>query len=421
MLTRIEIDGFKSFRRFALDLGPLRVVVGPNSAGKSNLFDALQLLSRLAEMDVYSALKKGRGRVRDQFTRQRDGSGTKITLAAEFLLPDLEGANRLRYEVTLGRKEQASGVEALNIVHEELLVLGRQEDAKLANMNPALHQLARYEQSGLVYSTGWSVGIGPADSKDESQTEPCARFYGHTFVPLMDGQTVLYASPNDPFVDALRAEFANWRFLHVAASSLRGPSERAAGPMLAPDGSNLPTVLAAMPPETFAQVQAEFTGLVPGARGLDVVAVEDEFHVEVEFNDGLRMPARVLSDGTLRILAFLVLLRTAPKGALVAIEEPENGIHPARLRLFLDKLRAASTADRSLQLLLNSHSPTVLAALRDEPSCLLFADLIRAEDGLRRTRIRAVSTTQPSDHGATQVSLREIDRLLKTAQPEGQE
>ncbi len=57
MLTRIEIDGFKSFRGFSLEISPLQAIVGPNSAGKSNLFDALQLVARLSCMDAYSAMK----------------------------------------------------------------------------------------------------------------------------------------------------------------------------------------------------------------------------------------------------------------------------------------------------------------------------------------------------------------------------
>ena len=45
MLTRIEIDSFKTFEGFGLDLGPMQVILGPNASGKSNLFDAIRLLS----------------------------------------------------------------------------------------------------------------------------------------------------------------------------------------------------------------------------------------------------------------------------------------------------------------------------------------------------------------------------------------
>ncbi len=64
MITRIEIDGFKTFRKFYLNLAPLQVIVGPNGAGKSNLFDALRLLSRLVDSDLRTAFQDLRGEAR---------------------------------------------------------------------------------------------------------------------------------------------------------------------------------------------------------------------------------------------------------------------------------------------------------------------------------------------------------------------
>ena len=52
MLTRLEIDGFKTFENLAIDFLPFTVVLGSNAAGKSNLFDAIRLLSLLATRDV---------------------------------------------------------------------------------------------------------------------------------------------------------------------------------------------------------------------------------------------------------------------------------------------------------------------------------------------------------------------------------
>jgi len=53
VITRIEIDGFKTFDGFALDLRPFTAVVGPNASGKSNLFDAIEFVSRLvAQADI---------------------------------------------------------------------------------------------------------------------------------------------------------------------------------------------------------------------------------------------------------------------------------------------------------------------------------------------------------------------------------
>jgi predicted ATPase len=87
MFTRIEIDGFKSFESFALDLRPFSVVVGANAAGKSNLFDALRLLARLAETDVRTSLQDLRGEPHELFRLEADGTASKsMRFAVEILL-----------------------------------------------------------------------------------------------------------------------------------------------------------------------------------------------------------------------------------------------------------------------------------------------------------------------------------------------
>lgn len=61
MITRIEIDGFKSFHQFAVDLRPFQVFIGPNGVGKSNLFDAIVLLSNLSNhVSLYDAFRVSR-------------------------------------------------------------------------------------------------------------------------------------------------------------------------------------------------------------------------------------------------------------------------------------------------------------------------------------------------------------------------
>ena len=93
MLTRIEIDGFKTFREFALDLQPFNVIAGTNASGKSNLFDAIQLLSRLAETDLRSAVSGLRGEQDEFFHRAPSGvTDERMRLAAEVLIePHIRG------------------------------------------------------------------------------------------------------------------------------------------------------------------------------------------------------------------------------------------------------------------------------------------------------------------------------------------
>ena len=139
MLTRIEIDGFKTFDRFQLDLEPLTAIVGPNASGKSNLFDAIRFLSLLAQFDIRTAMQGLRGEPEELFRRTPAGSSTCITLAVEVLLErrgvDAFGtsyevpAQRLRYELKLALINGADGLPRGIFVREEKCVpIAKKED-----------------------------------------------------------------------------------------------------------------------------------------------------------------------------------------------------------------------------------------------------------------------------------------------------
>lgn len=71
-----------------------------------------------------------------------------------------------------------------------------------------------------------------------------------------------------------------------------------------------------------------------------------------------------------------------------------------------------------VQVLLNGHSPAIIAGLYDLPESLAFADLVRRKDGVRRTRIRRIDTKMQGQDPATMISMREVEALLEAASPE---
>lgn len=68
MITKIEIDGFKTFENFEMVFAPFVIIAGSNGSGKSNLFDAIKLLSSLAENDLKTAFADQRGSFSELFT-----------------------------------------------------------------------------------------------------------------------------------------------------------------------------------------------------------------------------------------------------------------------------------------------------------------------------------------------------------------
>src|SRR5437899_133733 len=139
MLTRVEIDGFKTFEAFSLDLRPFTAIVGPNASGKSNLFDALRFLSLLAQTDIRTAMQDLRGLPEELFRQTASGSRESMSFAVEVLLErrgtDAFGqtyeirAQRLRYELKLELKRDAHGLPRNVFVSDERCVaMARKDD-----------------------------------------------------------------------------------------------------------------------------------------------------------------------------------------------------------------------------------------------------------------------------------------------------
>jgi predicted ATPase len=464
MLTRLEIDGFKTFEQQVVDLMPFTAIIGSNAAGKSNLFDAIQLLSNLATRDVAEAVKEMRGEPLELFRRTPLGQTRRIRLAAEVLVDpavrDPWGSevklshSRMRYEVTLERRETRPGIERIQVAHEAVLPIMRKDDRWAKAMRPS----APFRSAYLKY----------ARAKPWLSTEE--RPEGLTFDIHQDGKqgrnrpasaaeaTVLYSITNAefPHLFALREEMRHWRLLQLDPALLRRPVPATASDILSPDGSNLAAVLARLKAETQSparpdgvlnDIAAELNNLIPGVTRLHA-ALHDasrEYRVELTMRDGLPFTSRVISDGTLRVLALLTLLHDPQHRGLICFEEPENGVHPARVKLLVQRLRdMVSNPGRFepgdegaplSQLLLNSHSPVVLSALLGKDlhpieGAILFADTStvtdpRTKEIRRKTRLRPVRPRiqgelfEPAEALPVFVSDYEVKTVLETASAEG--
>jgi predicted ATPase len=447
MITRIEVDGFKSLRRFALDLDPFCALIGPNGAGKSNILDALSLLSRIASSDLKTAFQGPRGRVREQLSSLEElptgrdfGTIGRFDFAIEALLTGGDGlrggprqgapqlaATRLRHELTIELQVLQSGLTArLLVTRERLVALEKGKDPWI-DRHPAFAGLARYADGVemLSYKHSTLSIRNPAASHSENevvlQYVPLAAFIGDP-----DCWT------ESPHLRAFAEELRRIRVVHLDPHRLREPSDRAAPEMTA-EGAHLATALASLAapesfkPEALARVRAALAGLVPGMRTFDIVAEGDMLRVEVESADGKRFTSSVLSDGTMRVLGLMTMLEVSPPGGLLAIEEPENGIHPSRLRVLVELLRAAAApspddggaAPAPRQVIITSHSPVVLATLMDRPEDIVVVDMVRQGMDPRRSRARRIAGPGDTDRGLRTVSVAEIERLLTSARLDG--
>src|SRR5208282_6729607 len=135
---------------------------------------------------------------------------------------------------------------------------------------------------------------------------------------------------------------------------------------------------------------ADLASLIPSVRRLKIRndTNERQYSFSLEFDGDLNFSSRVISDGTLRLLALLTILNDPDRRGTLCFEEPENGVHEGRVPMLVEFLRGAANATDpnipSFQVLLNTHSPKVMAALRNRE--IVAADSVVSIDPASRVR-----------------------------------
>lgn len=386
MLTRIEIDGFKTFENFRLDLTPLTAIVGPNASGKSNLFDALRFISLLAKFDIRTAMQDLRGEPEELFRKTPHGQSDEMSFAAEVLLgrtgTDAFGttyeipAQRLRYTIKLGLSQSSTGSSKGVFVREESCrPIAKKDDHALflralkinynSKVSPFI-QLSPNHDAILVRQDGRQKHGRPVKlSLKEASRSALSTITTAEF----------------PHLYALRDALANIRFLEINPRAARSANDKFEDRILKPDASNLSAVLARLKEETaskdrpdgvLSDIAADLASLIPSVSRLRVQddPAERQYSFGLEFAGQQVFSSRVISDGTLRLLALLTVLNDPDRKGTLCFEEPENGVHEGRVPMLIEYLRNAAQASTeqdspSFQVLLNTHSPKVMAALKD--------------------------------------------------------
>ena len=418
MITRIELDGFKTFQEFSLDLSPLQVIVGANGVGKSNLFYALRLLGRLAGSNVGAAFHESRGDVGELFlVRPHGGSAERIRLAIEMLVNQEVRDDwgtcqelrfpRMRYELEIVRLLDTQGQDRLIIEHEFLAPIPRQRD--------------RWTKANKLKTGGnWIPAMtggrsSPFISTDKSRKETTLVLHQDGKSARRDieaaeaGRTLLSGARNIEFPHAFAAaeEMRAWRFLHLDPEIMRQPSPAAAPANMTDGGRNLPNVLArmkAIDPMLLADVSRDLASHLPGAMQVEVDEDREagQFVIWATAEDGRRFSARALSDGALRALALVALRNDPEHGGLLCFEDPENSVHPSRLKDLTHILKDLTTDFSSSehdgaplrQVICNTHSP-VLISHPDILSHVLFAHLAPCTDAEGNSQYPPVTRMVP--------------------------
>jgi predicted ATPase len=416
MLTRLEVNGFKNLADLRVEFGPFTCIAGENGAGKSNVFDAVQLLSLLADRSLMEAAQEVRstrdertGDPRDLFWDGHQAESPRMAFAAEMIVPrEIEddfgrpakaSITFLRYEVEIGY-EPPLGLEKVG-----RLVLLR-ESLRHINIGDAPsrirfpHSVREFRANVIQGRRSGQAFISTSDRGDDriitihqdggsrGQPRPASAIRA----PATVVSTVTGA--DDPTILAARREMQGWRRLALEPSALRAADRYTDPRVMGTDGRHLPATLfrIATTPEsgetkvhledTYARVAnrlASLTGVNVRRLRVDADDARELLTIQLQEAGGIELPARSLSEGTLRFLGLCVLLEDATVRGVICMEEPENGIHPANIPamvqlaqdLAVDPLRSPGDDNPFRQVIINTHSPAVVQLV--DPDDLLYA------------------------------------------------
>ena len=462
MLTRLKVNGFKNLVDVDLRFGPFTCITGASGVGKSNLFDAISFLGALADGTLTDAAKSVRGEggraseIRNLFQHVVDNYARVMTFEAEMIIPEAgfddlgmevkAKITYLRYRLAIGLNyDTISGFAGLDLLHEELshINLGSAAQNLLFPHKAAAwrYSAVKGRRSGGAFISTQGEGknrIIELHADGEGGGRP------RTILACNLQRTVLSTvnTAENPTVLMAKREMQSWRQFRLEPASLRKPDELTAPTMIGPDGAHLAAALYHLrkqekggnrmtsesdPDEAdsptlytrLARILADF------GDEMQEISVDHDDKREIltiigTAVDGTPFSARALSDGSLRFLALSVLALDRQSPGLFCIEEPENGISPDRIPLMLSLLQTIVTdvnrpvgSDNPLrQVIINSHSPAVLASIADES--ILVADSVeKMRDGaiFKSVRFSCLPDTWRLKTAGNQNTV-ERDRLL---------
>lgn len=366
-IESIKLQNFKAFKDVQLkDIPSFMVVVGANGSGKSTLFDVFGFLHDCLKGNVRQALDK-RGRFAEVLSRGCDPKQDSIVIELQYRM-DISGVNRLvTYSLEIVERNGTP------MVNREVLRYKR------GSYGSPFHFLDF--ANGVGYAITNEEDFNKADEELERETQQVAP---DTLAIKGLGQFERFKAAN-----AFRRLIEHWHVSDFHISAARGRKD-AAGETehLSQSGENLPLVARYLHEQhtlVFERILNTMARRVPGVSSVEPKLMDDGY-LTLRFQDGsFKTPFldRYVSDGTIKMFAYLVLLYDPKPHPLLCVEEPENQLYPRLMTELAEEFR--SYANRGGQVFVSTHSPDFLNALELNEVCWLVkqqgcTEIRRAKD-----------------------------------------
>ena len=345
-IESIRLKNFKAFKDAEMrNIPMLCVLVGANGTGKSSLFSVFGFLKDALNGDVNKALAKLGGPRGFDEVRSRDSSGS---IEIELKYRDKPRGPLYAYLLQIGRKDGRA------IVEREVLKYRRGSKGK------PWHFLDFREGKGEAVTNEVEKVKDERDLQREHQTLKS---------PDILAVKGLAQFERFPAVVALGNLIENWHISDFHINRARQEQETNYAEHLSSEGENLRLVVQYLYQNhrsVFDKILMALKHRIPGITNIDAKTTE-EGRVLLRFQDGAFTDpflSQYVSDGTIKMLAYLILLHDPSPFPLLCVEEPENQLYPSLLGELAEEFRAY--ANRGGQVFVSTHSPDFLNAARVE-------------------------------------------------------
>lgn len=337
-------------------LTPFTVVIGKNGVGKSSLFDAFGFVADCLAVDVETACDM---KQRGGFERLHS-KGVNEPMRFEIYYREAPNERPITYELSINL--DASGRP---FVESELLKQ-RRKGQKHGRPYPFL-RLDRGK--GMVWAGEEAVEIEGEEDRTQAVVELTD--------PRQLGIATLGTLKEHPRIKRFRDFLKGWYLSYFYPDAAR--SLPSAGPQrhLNIHGDNIGNVVQFMEREhkdRFKSILARIASKIPGIARIDTEVTADK-RVLLRFNDGAfddPFFAQQMSDGTLKVFAYLLLLEDPEPPPFICIEEPENGLYHKLLESLAQEFRTHATGKKNApQIFVTTHQPYFVDALAPEEVWIL--------------------------------------------------
>ena len=362
-IEQVTIGNFRSLQRLEFkDITPLTALLGPNGSGKSTFFDVFAFLSDCFSEGLRRAVDK-RGKFSDLRSRGSAGPITFEIAYREGGQIDGKRPGLVRYHLEIDEQD-GRPVVAAEWMHWK------------RGSYVAPFRFVDYRDGvGSVIS-------GAVPEKDDKRTD----------LPLA-ARDVLAVSTlgqlaDNPRVKSLRDFIVGWHLSYLSTNDTRLVPEAGPQEHLSRSGNNLANVIQYFSERHEDVLKRVFEALrrrIPKLESVSPVALPTGHLLltvkDAPFDEGIQ--ARYVSDGTLKMLAYLIQLHDPSPPPFLGIEEPENFLHPKLLHELAEECEVAS---RRMQMVVTTHSPFFINALHPKQVWALrrndfgYTEAIRASD-----------------------------------------